>query len=658
MENKNRSDKFDYFSDSNSEKEKKKNLWKKIWYWTKIVLYTLLFGLTMTGCIQTMVIKTSSYTGAGTEYYTSYDKISPYVTSLEPAKADKKIDKDDRALQAGEFKKIVKNDSTNYHASYKNHAEILKKLREQAGGDVYGKYNSYSSSIQWFYDTHNADGKWKANYYDSAIVKGENGKYLFDMSESASYKPTYTTPYSEIKFVDPQFNLNLILALVDPKDPNVYEVKKDHLENKTFKTPKKATLFTIATPDQLKAKNKVAGKELSEIELSKQYYARDVLEFLYRKTFIEQVNGKDNYFARRFKQEFGTDKYNDVLSKIIDPTNTDKYSKKQVELIYEYANILNEYLKTTGFTNIYDDTQLTEVELAGGTEKVKIAKESAYLSPAPKLIYSHSEPFKPFVKWGDSWKHWGPFFGLFVHPIAWLTGSMRENIPSLAGWSTIFVIIIAVVITRLLALAITWKSQVNQSKQEDIKAKKAKIDAKYADFKGNKQMKMRHQQEIAALYKKNNINPLDAFLNIIISFPIFIAMWRVIQSIPEMKSTHWLGMDFAATSWKRLFAGEWAYLGILVVALVVQFFSQFTPRLLNRKKFKERTTIEEEKALKKSNKTQNIIMIVFLFITLMFSCGVQVYWIFSGLWNIIQTISIHFFKKSAYYRRKYANATV
>ncbi|MGV2392602.1 UNVERIFIED_CONTAM: YidC/Oxa1 family membrane protein insertase [Campylobacter lari] len=108
--------------------------------------------------------------------------------------------------------------------------------------------------------------------------------------------------------------------------------------------------------------------------------------------------------------------------------------------------------------------------------------------------------------------------------------------------------LIITIILRGLMLAITFKSTVNQSKQEDLKSKKAKIDAKYAEFKDNKQMKARHQQEIADLYKKNGINPLDAFSTLIISLPVFFAIWRVIQGLPDMKSTTFLGISFSQTS--------------------------------------------------------------------------------------------------------------
>ncbi|SYV97945.1 putative inner membrane protein translocase component YidC, partial [Mycoplasmopsis edwardii] len=64
-----------------------------------------------------------------------------------------------------------------------------------------------------------------------------------------------------------------------------------------------------------------------------------------------------------------------------------------------------------------------------------------------------------------------------------------------------------------------------QSIQEGLKSKKAAIEAKYAGFENNKAMKMKKNQEIQALYSKYNINPLDQFANLLLSMPIFFAMW-------------------------------------------------------------------------------------------------------------------------------------
>lgn len=81
----NRSSKFDYFKQNQSKKSSnnKKAIWNKVWLVIKIILYVLLFGLTLTGCIQTTVVKSSTFTGAGTEFYSSENKISPTVATFK-----------------------------------------------------------------------------------------------------------------------------------------------------------------------------------------------------------------------------------------------------------------------------------------------------------------------------------------------------------------------------------------------------------------------------------------------------------------------------------------------------------------------------------------------------------------------------------------------
>ncbi|WAM09280.1 YidC/Oxa1 family membrane protein insertase [Mycoplasmopsis cynos] len=142
-----------------------------------------------------------------------------------------------------------------------------------------------------------------------------------------------------------------------------------------------------------------------------------------------------------------------------------------------------------------------------------------------------------------------PFYGLLVYPLSVIVQSLRQAMPELNGWGTIFAILIAVIFTRLIVLALSFKSTVMQSVQEGLRSKKAAIEAKYIGLENNKQMKIKKNQEIQALYSKYNINPMDQFANILLSMRyIFFAMWRVIQSIPEIKQTFWLGINFSSVS--------------------------------------------------------------------------------------------------------------
>ncbi|WP_027332513.1 membrane protein insertase YidC [Mycoplasmopsis gallinarum] len=649
MEN-NRSNKFDSLTTKGNRNNQEKSLWKRIWFWLKIVIYVLTFGITMTGCVQTWAVKSSNYTGSGVELYLNKNSVSPYVNTFVVGKKPK----GDSYLQEGEFYELKRDSEANFYLSENKYANVLEALRTQtlSNDGEYGKYNSYSSAIQFI----NKDGSFLQD--NEPLIK-ENDKYLFATSNATKYSSIYTN-FSDVKFLDPDFNIKNIF-IENPDQKGTFTLKESALsinrpyiddKKKTWEV-KSASLFSVQNQYE-ESYNVNKNGNVTQYWMGPNKYNRDVFEFLYLKTFAT------NNIYSRVLNDSGYTTYSDWMNAIINK-EVSSLNALQLETLSKYNATIQNYLTLTNLNNLDLDTyKVTAYEKTFADPEKQgsaftFSKENSVVGSQKetvRLALVGDTPQKAITSWKDSWSL-GPFFGLFVYPIAWVTSSIREPLPSLGGWTTIFAIIIAVIITRLIALAFTWKSTMNQSKQEELKTKKAKIDAKYADFQGNKQMKARQQQEVAALYKKNGINPLDTFATILISIPIFIAMWRVIQSTPSLKSTHWLGMDFSATSWKRLFyEGEFQYLGLLIITLAVQGISQFLPRLLNNKKNK-RLTIVEKQAIKKANKTQNIVMIVFLVITVMFTAGVQIYWIFSSLWAIAQTLGIHYFKKSKYYKKKY-----
>jgi YidC/Oxa1 family membrane protein insertase len=125
------------------------------------------------------------------------------------------------------------------------------------------------------------------------------------------------------------------------------------------------------------------------------------------------------------------------------------------------------------------------------------------------------------------------------------------------------------------------------------------------------------------------------------TMPIFLSIWRIIGGLPQLKSTIWLGINFSATSYQNLFAGEWQYLPLIILAGLSSAFSQLFPRLLNKKRDGHRINVQQKEAMKKNNKTQNIVLAVFVFMALIFSAGIQIYWIIGAIWQIIQTTLTH-----------------
>ena len=259
---------------------------------------------------------------------------------------------------------------------------------------------------------------------------------------------------------------------------------------------------------------------------------------------------------------------------------------------------------------------------------------------------------KPIVSWSDAWGL-GPFYGFVVYPLSYLVNSLVGSLPAhLGGGVALLSIVISVILARMLTLLLTYKSVFSQAKQQTLAPKKAKIDAKYAAYKGNKQMEQKKRQETSELYKKNNINMLTPLLSTLVSMPIFLSMWRIIQGIPFIKSTSLWGINFSQTSWRELFAGEWQYLFLIILAVVVQAGSQFLPRYLNKKRMNERSNVAEKAAMKKANRTQNIIMVIFIFMAIIFEAGVQIYWIVGGIWTMLQTLLIHHVQKTKFFREK------
>ena len=90
---------------------------------------------------------------------------------------------------------------------------------------------------------------------------------------------------------------------------------------------------------------------------------------------------------------------------------------------------------------------------------------------------------------------------------------------------------------RLFTFLLGFKATLQQTKMQELSAKKASIDAKYAPYKGNKQMENRQKQEVAQLYKKEGISPVAQILTSLLTMPFFLSVWRVTQATPEIKST-------------------------------------------------------------------------------------------------------------------------
>ncbi len=261
--------------------------------------------------------------------------------------------------------------------------------------------------------------------------------------------------------------------------------------------------------------------------------------------------------------------------------------------------------------------------------------------------------FSSWSDWGMAWSpEFGPFYGMFVFPLAMVALTVQSFLPYaiLGAWSVIFGVLIIVFVLRGFAALLSFKSNKNQQKMQEVQMQVAKINAKYDIYgKENKQMKQKKQMETMALYKKNGINPLASFGTMFLTLPIFLSMWTIISALPVYKAAAIGNFSFAVSAFYGMFnMGGGMFMLYLLVGITVgltQGISGKIPNWLSQKR-KGIKNIDEatKKAMKKKNKTQNIMVGVFIFIGLTIPTLLAIYWIFSGLFSITQTLISHFWQ--------------
>jgi YidC/Oxa1 family membrane protein insertase len=99
------------------------------------------------------------------------------------------------------------------------------------------------------------------------------------------------------------------------------------------------------------------------------------------------------------------------------------------------------------------------------------------------------------------------------------------------GWA----IILLTILIKLAFFPLSAASYKSMAKMRLVTPKLAKLK----EIHGND--KLRLNQEMMALYKKEKINPLGGCLPVLIQIPVFISLYWVLQGTVEMRGAPWIG---------------------------------------------------------------------------------------------------------------------
>jgi YidC/Oxa1 family membrane protein insertase len=222
---------------------------------------------------------------------------------------------------------------------------------------------------------------------------------------------------------------------------------------------------------------------------------------------------------------------------------------------------------------------------------------------------------------------WGWFY--------FITKPMFKAIDYFFRWTGNFglAILIVTVLVKLLFFPLANKSYASMAKMKAVQPEMMAIRERYGDDK------MKQQQALMELYKKEKINPLAGCLPIVVQIPVFFALYKVLFVTIEMRHAPFYGWikDLSAPDPTNLFnlfglipfdptvlpvIGSFLHLGVWPIVMGITMFAQMK---LNPAP---------------PDPTQKMIFdwmpLIFTFMLAGFSAGLVIYWAWNNSLSVLQ----------------------
>ncbi len=253
--------------------------------------------------------------------------------------------------------------------------------------------------------------------------------------------------------------------------------------------------------------------------------------------------------------------------------------------------------------------------------------------------------------WADAW-HKGFLEGLIVYPVVWMIDKFSYGMdPALSGMGQIWAIILVTLIVRVVVLALTFKSTMDQQKTQALQPQLAKLQAKYPNSNTNKAEAQRLSQEQMALYKRNKVNPMSMLLALIVQFPVFIAVWGALQGSAVLSSGEVLNLRLSDTiqsvltnvsgTWYYNTNGWWTAFILFLLMSVFQWLAMMLPQWMTKHRTKNQPKTSANPAADKNTSTMKWVSYGMLIFTIIMGfalpAAMGIYWGIGALISMIQT---------------------
>ena len=188
-------------------------------------------------------------------------------------------------------------------------------------------------------------------------------------------------------------------------------------------------------------------------------------------------------------------------------------------------------------------------------------------------------------------------------------------------------ILLLTVLIKIVFFPLANKSYEAMSKMKKMQPEMIKLRDRYADDK------MKQQQELMELYKKEKINPLAGCLPVLIQIPVFFALYKVLFVTIEMRHAPFFGwvQDLAAPDPTSIFN----LFGLIPIDLPQILMVGIWPIIMGVTMFLQ-TKMNPAPNDPMQEKIFLYMPIVFTFVLASFPAGLVIYWAWNNVLSIIQ----------------------
>ncbi len=209
------------------------------------------------------------------------------------------------------------------------------------------------------------------------------------------------------------------------------------------------------------------------------------------------------------------------------------------------------------------------------------------------------------------------FFAFIAEPIFLMLRWVHSNVVANWGWS----IVIVTVFINTILFPLKYKSTKSMRKMQQLQPLVKEINNRYKGVTMRDPRKAKQNEELQALYKKHNANPMGGCLPILLQMPILFAFYKLLTVAIEIRHAEWLWVSDLSNP-------ETLAIRVLPLAMVAtQFWSQsLTPT----------PTADAMQA-----RMMKFMPLVFGFIFYQFQAGLVLYWLTSNCVGIAQQLVLN-----------------